>query len=118
VICLAEHILCATRTSRNVKIYKSPLIEWMGYEELNTKGKNYIVSLQRCSKLRKKINTKLYLMRLLLTLKNFPFTPEVLDSNFNISIYYTFTVFCYFNIHSGLLYCFGLYRCNLCKVVI
>jgi hypothetical protein len=43
-----------------------------------------VVPLQRCSKLRKKINTKFYLMRLILTLKNFTFTPEVLDNNFNL----------------------------------
>jgi hypothetical protein len=64
----------------------------MGYEE-KTEGKNYIVPLQRCSKLRQKINTKLYIVRLILILKNFPFTPAVMDNNCNVLIYYTFTVF-------------------------
>jgi len=64
----------------------------VGYE-WKTDGKNYMVSLQRCSKLSKKINTKLYLMRLILTLKNLPFTPAVLDNNCNILLYDTFTVF-------------------------
>ena len=98
-------------------LLESPLIDWMGYE-WNTKGKNYILPLQCCSTLRKKINTKLYLTRLILTLKNFPFTPEVLDSNFNILIYYIFTVFYYFNIYSGLLSRFGLYSCTFCRAVI
>jgi hypothetical protein len=43
------------------------------------RGKLYSTS-PTLSKLRKKINTKLYPMRL----KNFPFTPEVLDNNFNV----------------------------------
>ena len=33
-------------------------VKWMGYE-WKTEGKNYKVPLKRCSKLRKKINTKL-----------------------------------------------------------
>jgi len=48
----------------------------MGYE-WKTEGKLYIVPLQNCSKLRKKINAKLH----------FPFTPEELDNNCNILIY-------------------------------
>jgi hypothetical protein len=64
----------------------------MGYE-WKTEGKNYIVPLQHCSKLRKKINTKFYLMRIILKLDNFPFTPAVLDNNCNILIYHTFTIF-------------------------
>jgi len=31
-------------------------------------------------------------MRLILTLRNFPFTPAVPDSNYNMLIYYTFTL--------------------------
>jgi len=31
-ICLAERILFATRSWRNVEIYETPLIEWMGSE--------------------------------------------------------------------------------------
>ena len=57
-------------------------------------------------------------MTIILPLKNFPFKPAVPDSNCNILIYYTFTLFQYLNIHSGLLYFFGFYSCNFCKVVI
>jgi hypothetical protein len=32
-------------------------------------------------------------MRLILILKDFPFTPEVLKTNFNILISHTFTIF-------------------------
>jgi len=60
--------------------------------ELKPKRKNYIVSLQHCSKLRKKINKKLYLKRSILILKNLPFTFEILD-NCSVLIYYIFTVF-------------------------
>ena len=31
--------------------------------------------------------------RFILILKNFPFTPEALEHNFNISILYTFIIF-------------------------
>ena len=47
----------------------------MGYE-WKTEGKNYIVRLQRFSKLRKKIIIKLYLMRLILPLQYVPFTLQ------------------------------------------
>ena len=63
----------------------STLIEWTGYD-WKTEGKNYTVPLQNCSKLRKKINAKLYL----------PFTPEILDNNYNILIYNIY--FPYFSI--------------------
>jgi len=51
------------------------------------------VPLQRCSKLREKINTKFYLMKLILIFKNLPFTPEFLENNYNIFKYYIFTAF-------------------------
>jgi len=89
----------------------------MGYE-WKTEGKNYIELLQHCPKIRKKINTKFYLRWLILILKNSIFTTEIIDNKFNILVYYTFTVYYCFNIHSELLYCISLYRCNFCKVVI
>jgi len=53
------------------------------------------VPFQSYTKLRKKINIKLYLTRIILILENLPSTPEVLDNNCNILllVYYTFTVF-------------------------
>jgi hypothetical protein len=62
----------------------------MGYE-WKTERKNYKVPLQRCSKLREKINTKLYLMKLILIFKKLPFTLEFLENN-NIFKCYIFTV--------------------------
>jgi len=45
----------------------------MGYE-WKTEGKNYIVPLQSYTKLRKKINIKLYLTRIIVVLENLPST--------------------------------------------
>jgi len=59
----------------------------------NLREKNYILTFQSCSKLRKKITTYLYLMRIISIQNNFPFTPAVLDNNCNILIKYAFTVF-------------------------
>jgi len=56
-------------------------------------GEKLYSAFPNCSKLIKKTKTKLYVMRLILILLNFAFTPAVLDSNCNILIYYTFTVF-------------------------
>jgi len=42
---------------------------------------------------KKKINTKLYLIRTIVTIKNNPLTPAVLDNSSNMLVYYTFTVF-------------------------
>jgi len=53
------------------------------------------VPLQSCSKLRKKINTKLYLMRIMLALKNYTYTPAVLDSDCNILNIYHISLFYY-----------------------
>jgi len=61
--------------------------------ERKTEGKNYIVTLQRCSKLKKKLTQKMYLIRITVILKNFIFTPAVLYSNCNMLIYYTYTEF-------------------------
>jgi len=44
------------------------------------------------SKLRKKINTKLPLTKIVLTLKNFPSIPVVPDKNFNILYIYCILV--------------------------
>jgi len=57
----------------------------MMFKERKNYGKHNIIyiHLQFRSKLRKKINAKLYPMRLILILKHFPFTPEILDKNFN-----------------------------------
>ena len=53
---------------------------------MKNEGENYTMPLKCCSKLRKKINTKLYRMWLILILKKFPFTPAGLDKNFNTLI--------------------------------
>jgi len=91
-IYILQNVFCVQLgRGKAVKIYESPLIELMGYE-WKTEGKNYLVSLQRCSKLIKKINTKLYLMRLILTLRNFIFTLAVLDSNCNILMLYIYCI--------------------------